>query len=44
VTNHLNFASWKGGHDVAEHFEEDGCYVTSDKLSTLKPGWIKICR
>jgi hypothetical protein len=41
VTNRPNFASGKGGHDVTEHFEEGGRYVTSDKLSTLKPGWTK---
>jgi hypothetical protein len=36
-----NFASGKGGHDVTEHFEEGGRYVTSDKPSTLKAGWMK---
>ncbi len=41
VTNRPNFASGKGGHDVTEHFGEGGRYVTSDKLSTLKPGWTK---
>ncbi len=41
VTNRPNFASGKGGHDVTKHFGEGGRYVTSDKLSTLKPGWRK---
>jgi hypothetical protein len=41
VTNRPNLASVKGGHDVTEHFREGGHYVTSDKPSTLKPGWMK---
>jgi hypothetical protein len=41
LTNLPNFASGKGGHDVTEHFGEGGRYVTSDKLSTLKPGQTK---
>jgi hypothetical protein len=41
VTNHPNFTSGKGGHDVTEHFEEGGRHVRCDKLSTLKPGWMK---
>ncbi len=41
VTNRPNFASGKGGHDVTEHFGEGGCYVRSDKPSTLKAGWTK---
>ncbi len=41
VTNRPNFASGKGGHDVTEHFEEGGRYVTSDKPSTLQAGWTK---
>ncbi len=41
VTNRPTFASGKRGHDVTKHFGEGGCYVTSDKLSTLKPGWTK---
>ncbi len=41
VTNRPKFASGKGGHDVTEHSEDDGCYVTSDKPFTLKAGWTK---
>jgi hypothetical protein len=41
VTNRQNFASGKGGHDVTEHVGEGGCYVTSDKPSSLKAGWMK---
>ncbi len=41
MTNRPNFASGKGGYDVTEHFGEGGCYVTSDKLSTLKAGLMK---
>jgi hypothetical protein len=41
VTNRPKFASGKGGHDVTEHFEEGGRYVTSDKPSTLKAGGTK---
>jgi hypothetical protein len=39
--NRPNFTSGKCGHNVTEHFEEGGCYVTCDKPSTLKPGWMK---
>jgi hypothetical protein len=39
VKNCPNFALKKGGHDVTEHFEESGHYVTCDKPSTLKLGW-----
>jgi hypothetical protein len=38
VTNCPNFASGKGGHDVTDHLEEGGRYVTCDKLSNLKLG------
>jgi hypothetical protein len=41
VTNRPNFTSGKGDHDVTEHFEEGGHHVRCDKLSTLKPGWMK---
>ncbi len=41
VTNRPNFTSGKGGHDVTEHFGAGRRYVTSDKPSTLKPGWMK---
>ncbi len=38
VTNRPNFALGKGGHDVTEHFEEGGRYVTSDKPVHLEGG------
>jgi hypothetical protein len=41
VSNRPNFASGKGGHYVTENFEEGGRYVTCDKPSTMKPGWMK---
>jgi hypothetical protein len=41
ATKHPHFASGKGGRDVTKHFEEIGHHVTCDKLSTLKPGWMK---
>jgi hypothetical protein len=35
------FCFRKGWTYVTEHFGEGGRYVTSDKPSTLKPGWTK---